>query len=121
MREVCTKNFFVVCDCGDIIKPKRIKKISVQYYEPTDKKRKSPSDKKKKEKEKDKRGDSQEPEQKEENKISQEVLESVSKDLLALGFTEAESYELINKSYELIGVEDRVELVKKSISLASTK
>ena len=48
-----------------------------------------------------------------------EVLESVSKDLLALGFTEAESYELINKSYELIGVEDRVELVKKSISLAS--
>lgn len=32
LQESVTKNFLIVCDCGNIIKPKRIKKIKPVYH-----------------------------------------------------------------------------------------
>lgn len=113
MREVCTKNFFVVCDCGDIIKPKRISKITVHYQEDTSKthrrKKKSQHDEKVKKDE-----DNVDIKKTE---IDPDILFSASKNLMSLGFTEKEAKDLIKKSYEIIGKNDCAELVKYSMNL----
>jgi len=115
MREVCTKNFFVVCDCGDIIKPKRISKITVHYQEDTSKTHRRKKKKKSQHDEKVKKDEDNVDIKKTE--IDPDILFSASKNLMSLGFTEKEAKDLIKKSYEVIGKNDCAELVKYSMNL----
>lgn len=113
MREASAKNFFVVCDCGLNIKPKRIRKIKVEFCETQQEKPK----KKKKPKE-DKIEPVEQLEQDESTKdINIDILHNASNDLMKLGFTKQESEELLRESYKIIGSEDCVALVKKAIDL----
>lgn len=113
MREVCTKNFFVVCDCGDIIKPKRISKITVHYQE--DKSKTNRRKKNNQNNEKIKKDEDNVEIKKSE--IDTDILLSASKNLMSLGFTEKEAKDLIKKSYEIIEKNDCAELVKYSMNL----
>lgn len=117
MREVSAKNFFVVCDCGATIRPKRIKKITIEYDNENIPEKPKVKPKKKKQKKAKKLREPKKPEKKSKKSIDVEVFNKASGDLMRLGFTKEESETLLNKSYEIIGSDDCVALVKKAIDL----
>lgn len=78
LKEVSVKNFKIVCYCGLVIKPKRIKKISIKYY-------KEPVSLSHKEQE----------QKTEKNTIPSDILEKCANVLIGYGFTKNESEELL--------------------------
>ncbi len=90
LKESQTKNFIIVCDCGLKIKPKTVKTIKIIYREQQNK-----------------------PKIKE---ISQEILDKCIKIMFDFGFTEIESEPLVRESYNKFGIDDPLELVKKTIA-----
>lgn len=115
MREVSAKNFFVVCDCGATIRPKRIKKISIEYHQENIQQKSTKNKKKHKKSEKQEKIKSKKEQQT--DTISVELLNKASADLMKLGFTKEECEKLLKKSYEIIGSDDCAALVKKAIDL----
>lgn len=108
LKETQTKNFKVVCDCGTIFKPKRIKTIKICYDEPQIKQEVAEP----------KEQQSTEPLlEKESIRIPVDILDKGSKILNQYGFTTAESEDLIRKSYEKDPTTDIVLLVKNCIKL----
>lgn len=113
MREASAKNFFVVCDCGLNIRPKRIRKIKVEFCETQlekPKKKNKPKEAKIEPVEKLKQAEPI-------KDINVDILNTASNDLMKLGFTKQESEKLLRESYKIIGSEDCVVLVKKAIDL----
>lgn len=113
-KECQTKNFKVVCDCGEIFKPKQIQDIEIIYIEkyPVDRKEKhknipTPETNNKQKTEDDK----------EKNKFIEEAV----KTLLAFGFTKEESNKMIIEEYEKTKIENPATLVKNSLDFFGGK
>lgn len=84
LKETQTKNFKIVCDCGFVFKPKRIKKLKIVYFEPIN---------------------INEPKQNDKTvnntEIPIELKNESAKLLISYGFTKNESLELIYKAWLL--------------------
>lgn len=96
LREAQTKNFKIVCECGTVFKPKRIKKIEILYTS--------------KEIEDDV---SQKTNSKEE--YPKCVLHAVNI-MVSLGYSKKESQEKIKEIYDIEKITDSSILVKRTIS-----
>jgi hypothetical protein len=87
LSESKTKNFKIVCSCGKLIKPTRIKKIKVVYHN---------------EKTKTK-------------KLDQHTLDVCIKSLTKYGIDRVEASELINKAYIFTKSLEPLSLIKQSL------
>jgi hypothetical protein len=102
LKEAKTKNFKVVCDCGTVFSPRRIKELNILYKEKKIKKPQVVESKK------TINVDPivQKP------KISVELLVKCCKLLVGYGFTKQESENLLQKAFEEQQTNNPVELVK---------
>lgn len=96
LKEVQTKNFKVVCDCGSIFMPKRIKDISILYSKLNSDANKSEQPQK----------------QSSPPTIPLDVLSKSSILLQQYGFTKQEAEIMILKAYENKPINSVVDLVK---------
>lgn len=92
IAEAKTKNFKIVCDCGSIIRPKRIKSIKIAYVESL-KKNNSPQ-------------------------LDDAVVREYTEVLCGYGFTSDESIKLINIAYSKLPNGSKREIIK--LALTST-
>lgn len=112
-KEAQTKNFKIVCDCGDVFTVKRVKAFKIKYYD--DAVAKSPS--------------IQKPVVLPQtpistplsNTISPNLLEQTVKALLSYGFTSDEAADLVTKSYNANPNNDIVSLVKQTLESLRNK
>lgn len=111
LKQACTKNFKIVCDCGIVFKPKRIKKIKPIYFQDS-----LASDKTTKKSDIDVSSEEPievvKPEIKE---IDQNLLSKAVKILIGYGFTSDEAKELLIKSYRKFPEPDCVKLIKYTL------
>lgn len=91
LKEASTKNFKVVCDCGQIFRVKLVSGVSVLYEKTSKKNIKKP------------------------DTIPVDILEKCCKILSNYGFTEAESKQLLNFAYKESPSNDCGQLVKLAI------
>jgi hypothetical protein len=91
-KEVKTKNFKVVCDCGTVFKPKRIRKTKTCFY-------KHKSTKINNNKEVIDNTNNQRTEPVINNQVPDKILSEASSILSIYGFTNDESKEMIIRSY----------------------
>jgi Holliday junction resolvasome RuvABC DNA-binding subunit len=100
LKEVQTKNFKVVCECGTVFKPKRIKNLTIEYdIEDSSKKAVDTADTS--------------------AKIdgSSQVLSRAINMMISLGYSKKESTEYVGMAFsEYVGTEDASLLVKKAIT-----
>jgi hypothetical protein len=92
LQEAKTKNFKIVCDCGNIIRPKQIKTIKIAYKENTIVKTKP--------------------------NLDTRLLTEYTDVLCGYGFTHDESVKLINIAYQQIPNGSKREIIK--LALTST-
>ena len=108
-KEAQTKNFKIVCDCGDVFTVKRVKAFKIKYYDdivakslpiqkPTVTQQTPPP-----------------------NTISPNLLEQTVKALLPYGFTNDEAADLVTKSYSTNPNNDIVSLVKQTLESLRNK
>jgi len=95
LKQTQTKNFKIVCDCGFVFKPKRIKSIEIKYEEAKNQKDIKPKEAKSTE-----------------NILSIDTEQKCVKLLTDYGFTKNESLVLIKKSFEANQSDDPSVLVK---------
>lgn len=86
-REVSSPNFKIVCECGTIFSPKRIKNIKISYY-----KKKNLT--------------------KHINSIPVDTLEECGKVLVGYGFSKIEAKKLLKKAFDENQTLDSVGLIK---------
>lgn len=108
LKETQTKNFRVVCDCGFIFKPKRIKFLKTIYIKHKQIKQSSVVDKPTQEKLEEKTLSNIKP-------LDKSILDDCVKIMIGYGFTKSESVELINKSYESTKIANIGSLVKNAL------
>lgn len=98
LKEAQTKNFKIVCDCGKVFSPKRIKELNISYY----KKPKTPK--------------LETVEIKEANetkqKLSLDLLNGCVKILVGYGFTKDESVVLCKKAFSKNACDDAPTLAR---------
>lgn len=97
LLETQTKDFKVVCDCGTIFKPKRIKTVKLVYL---------------KEKKKD------DTKIEEANTLKDKDISIIKKaipGMVSFGFTEKESEDMLTKTYTKIPTEDISLLIKNTL------
>lgn len=99
LREVQTKNFKIVCECGTIFKPKRIKKLQIVYS--NEELIKKPLDK---------------PEDSDTIREYPEYVFRAINMMVSLGYSKKESHNSIICIYESEKCTDPGTLVKKAIS-----
>lgn len=111
LKETQTKNFKVVCYCGEVFRPQRIKKIKIVYYKPSYSPQKQ---------------ETQISESIEEPKnsipdlapkISDRLLELCSRTFMNYGFTKKEADDLLRQSYILHPTENAFELVNYTLKM----
>lgn len=95
LREVKTKNFRVVCECGVTFKPKQIEDLKIKFV------------KKSKQECSDKQSD----------KVPVDLLVKCGKILEGYGCSEDESKDLVTKAYQSSPTNDALQLVKLSLQL----
>lgn len=105
-NEASTKNFKVVCDCGNVFKVKRPVKFKLKYEPKTF--NKEPRQKPVLDKEKD-------------NKPCEELLAKSVKVLMNYGFSAKEASDLICESYQANHVDELISLVKQTLNYWRTK
>ena len=93
LAEAKTKNFKIVCDCGSIIKPKRINNIKISYVDNNAKKSNS-------------------------SPLDDSVVREYAEVLCDYGFTPDESKKLINIAYSKLPNGSKREIIK--LALTST-
>jgi len=96
LKETQTKNFKVVCDCGQVFSPLNINDIGINYRVI----------------EKEKLITSQPIEE----KVNNEIFVKCTKILKAYGFDEEESLNMINSEYQKNPTSDHLVLIKNSLS-----
>ena len=106
ISEAKTKNFKIVCDCGTVFSPKRIKKIKVIFWEDETKEKK------------DKAPVIEEPKTTE---ISQQLLDKCTKTLITYGFTKEESDDLLRQAYSKNPIENSLDLIKQALKIIGEK
>ena len=97
LREVQTKNFKVVCDCGTVFKPKRIKNIRIVYAK---------SESVKTDIDKSNKSDT----------FDANIVSSAIKTMIQLGFSKQESLEAISSIDSKETFDDHILLAKTAIS-----
>lgn len=97
LRQARTKNFKIVCDCGNVFNPKQVIKIKVLYKNKTKKKFCS---------------DRVETKPVLDTIVSEETKNSCSKLLMTYGFTKEESFILIDKAHKQSKIDSPSLLVK---------
>ena len=97
LREVQTKNFKVVCDCGTVFKPKRIKNIRIVYAK---------SESVKTNIDKSNKSDT----------YDSHIVRRAIKTMIQLGFTKQESLEAIGSIDNKDAFNDHILLAKTAIS-----
>lgn len=97
IKEAQTKNYKVVCDCGQIFKPKTIKKLKIVYEKISE--------------QKPEQSDKKEPIV-ESIVLPDSLKNSCSKLLMSYGFTEPESNDLIEKAYNKTRINNPSALIK---------
>lgn len=108
LKESQTKNFKIVCDCGEILKPKRIDKIKIKFYTKL---------KPKKEECIKEENPPQKIEEICDNPISDRLLVICSKTLMDYGFTSKEARSLLKQSYVLNPTENPLELINNTLTI----
>lgn len=96
LKEAQTKNFKIVCDCGQIIKPKRIDKLRIKYYQEVNRKKETTNTL-------------------DTISIDDNTLDKCCRVLINYGFTESEAKKLLKDSYAVIKSNDCSLLIKKSL------
>lgn len=96
LLEAQTINFKIVCDCGAVFKPKRVKNIKILYE---NKKAQKP----------------EQQQQKESEKIPDDLLDKSVPSLIDFGFTKEESIEFLNKAYTKHPTNDISLLIKNAL------
>ena len=109
LKETQTKNFKIVCECGTIFQPKRIKKIKICFLKRM-KKQEEASINTVEEKEIDTKCN-----------IDVEILNKASDILCVYGFTKTEAEDLIIKSYRDNCEKDITLLVKQTLKTLEIK
>lgn len=102
LQETQTKNFKVVCDCGVVFSPKRIKQVKLKYNT-TKTKTEIPHN--------------TETKVILTNTTESSVLEKCVKALTQYGFTKLESEDLVNRSFEIVQNNDISSIMKKCLEL----
>lgn len=97
LRQAKTKNFKIVCDCGNVFHPKQVLKIKVLYKNKT--KKKSCSDR-------------IETQSVLDRIVPEDTKNNCSKMLMKYGFTKEESLTLIHKAYKQSKIESQSLLIK---------
>lgn len=82
LKESATKNFRMVCECGQIFKPKIVKKIQIVYLEP------------------------------EKPKLNEDYIDRCIEAIIDYGFTKTEARELITDIYTKNPDLEPIELIK---------
>ena len=103
LNETKTSKFKIVCNCGKIFSPKKIKNIKVVYAVST---KKSTEDTKK---------------EKPIHHISKDLLDKCTKLLFNYGFTTKEAQEMLQKAYQENPTEDSGLLLKTTLKLIGVK
>lgn len=103
LKECKIKNFKVVCDCGEIFKPKQIQKITIKY------KQKKSSQKREPKKKKDS------------DFVPVDILEQCVKVLLGYGFSKSESETLIKSAYKKAHDPTVLNIIKIALSSLEIK
>ncbi|MEX0595526.1 MAG: hypothetical protein WD512_03420 [Candidatus Paceibacterota bacterium] len=96
LKETQVKNFKIVCDCGTIFRPKRIKNIKINYLSKIKKISLTSN---------------------EDNNIPHDLLDKSIKILLGYGFEKSESEKLLKDSYSIRPELDCGKLVKNTLVL----
>jgi hypothetical protein len=112
LKETQTKNFKVVCYCGNIFKPQRIKNIKIFYVQKQENKQQLSMD------------DIKNVDPQSENKIqsltptiSDRLISLCSKTFMDYGFTKKEAEELLRQSYILYPTENALELINYTLKM----
>ena len=95
LREVKTKNFRVVCECGVVFKTRQVEDLKIKFVKRT------------KQKSSDKQSD----------KVPVDLVSKCGKILESYGCSESESLDLITRAYTNSPTNDALELVKLSLKL----
>jgi hypothetical protein len=106
LKETQTKNFKIVCDCGEILKPKRIDKIRIKFFTKTKTQKEEPAKEE---------NLPQKTEEIYDNPISERLLVICSKTLKDYGFTSKEAENLLKQSYVLNPTENPLELINNTL------
>jgi len=93
LREASTKNFKVVCDCGEIFSVKRVSRVKILYVKSI----------------------AQQTQSKKDNSIPLDILEKCCKLLVKYGFTDSESKKILDATYKQNPTDDCGELIKLAI------
>jgi hypothetical protein len=93
LNEARTKNFKVVCECGNIYIPKRVSKLLIKYANSTTKKTDTKL------------------------KLSSDILKTCISILQKYGFDKKESEKLIQKAFEQSGNTETGSLIKLALQL----
>ena len=100
LKETQTKNFKVVCGCGQIFQPKRIKKIKCVFSATKSKGKNPEAIKNPKELT---------------STIDKTILDKSINALMSYGFTKSESEEMLNKAYKIKPTKNSIELIKLAL------
>lgn len=92
LRETQTKNYKVVCECGQVFTPKRIKKLRIIYNNKTQSAKKT-------------------------IKLPLDILDECTKILVGYGFDSKKSAKIIELAYKQIKLTDIPSLIKMAIKL----
>jgi hypothetical protein len=92
LKESQTKNFKIVCDCGSVFTPKRVKNININYCQITSNNTDQTAD--------------------EQQKIDLDLIKNCVTILVGYGFTNQESEEILIKSHRQNPKLGSVELIK---------
>jgi hypothetical protein len=98
LKESQTKNFIMVCECGYIIKPKRIDKVKIVYHKTNTTKKIIP---------------------KENTIIPKDILSKSIPMMVALGYSEEEAFRMLTSYYSHNPITDYKALVKNSIAISN--
>lgn len=109
LKETQTKNFKVVCDCGTIFQPRRIKNTKICFIKHTKKQKKIDNPVEEINKIETK------------NDINKELLSKASDILCVYGFTKKEAEDMIIKSYQDNREKDITLLVKQTLKTLEIK
>jgi DNA-directed RNA polymerase subunit RPC12/RpoP len=92
-NESKTKNFKIVCDCGEVFKVRRVESFKIEYYKKTKTVNTATTT----------------------TTIPTDLLKKSVKTLISYGFTESEASSMVSDSYNKHPVNDLVLLIKQTL------
>lgn len=106
LKEAKVENFKIVCDCGEVFSPKRIKKLKICYYKETETETETKNIP---------RVPKKHPNQI--NGVPVDIMEACVKILDGYSFVRTESIKLVSKAYPLCDDKSTMNVLKKALTL----